>query len=314
MGNRKIKKIYTACFLCMMFMLFSVNIAAAQVEEASLTIKHLAEDVEITLYKVADFSTSGQYKLTTNFEKYADEVQNLGKLETNPEEMTTENWINLAHTLEAYVANDNIPYDESGKTDENGVLVFENMDTALYLILNEPALIDNEEYIAAPLLITVPNQNEDGAWNYDVILDYSGKLSPNDTYNKYVVIKKWEDEGYEEQRVKEIQVKLFVDQKEYDTVTLNEDNNWRYVWDNLPDGVYYSVFEVDVPEEYQVESYSDGGSLVLVNTYRPNEPGDPEPPGNVPQTGQLWWPVPFLAMAGMILFAIGWTRRMNGGR
>ncbi len=33
------------------------------------------------------------------------------------------------------------------------------------------------------------------------------------------------------------------------------------------------------------------------------------PLAELPQTGQLWWPVPLLAMAGMVLFVIGWVER-----
>lgn len=34
--------------------------------------------------------------------------------------------------------------------------------------------------------------------------------------------------------------------------------------------------------------------------------------GRLPQTGQLWWPVPVLACAGVLLFAHGWLKRKNG--
>ena len=40
---------------------------------------------------------------------------------------------------------------------------------------------------------------------------------------------------------------------------------------------------------------------------------EPEIPlGDLPQTGQLWWPVPFLAMAGMFLVLLGLIRRRGG--
>ncbi len=35
----------------------------------------------------------------------------------------------------------------------------------------------------------------------------------------------------------------------------------------------------------------------------PTQPSDPD----LPLTGQLWWPVPVLAAAGMVLFALGWA-------
>lgn len=44
------------------------------------------------------------------------------------------------------------------------------------------------------------------------------------------------------------------------------------------------------------------------------EPGsEPAKPGEttLPQTGQLWWPVPLLAAAGLALFVMGWVKRRN---
>ena len=41
---------------------------------------------------------------------------------------------------------------------------------------------------------------------------------------------------------------------------------------------------------------------------------DPDVPmGDLPQTGQLWWPVPILAIAGLILLLVGLIRRRVGG-
>ena len=42
-------------------------------------------------------------------------------------------------------------------------------------------------------------------------------------------------------------------------------------------------------------------------------PGTP-PRGNLPQTGQLWWPVPVLALAGLAFIAFGFIRRSRGSR
>jgi hypothetical protein len=40
----------------------------------------------------------------------------------------------------------------------------------------------------------------------------------------------------------------------------------------------------------------------------PDEPPEPDEPDEpyLPQTGQLYWPVPLLAIGGLMLFAIGW--------
>ena len=46
---------------------------------------------------------------------------------------------------------------------------------------------------------------------------------------------------------------------------------------------------------------------MITNTLKPvytAEEGD-----RLPQTGQLWWPVPLLALTGSFLFLVGWLRR-----
>lgn len=40
----------------------------------------------------------------------------------------------------------------------------------------------------------------------------------------------------------------------------------------------------------------------------PTKPTEPDKP-TLPQTGQLWWPVPLMAIAGLVLFLLGWLRR-----
>lgn len=95
------------------------------------------------------------------------------------------------------------------------------------------------------------------------------------------------------------------------TVPMEEENGW--------------VYDVDASPKVGAESVSEPGT----------EPGNPPEGGNgkenggengkdiaasgaasaagnvskLPQTGQLWWPVPLLAAAGMILFAAGWMQR-----
>lgn len=41
---------------------------------------------------------------------------------------------------------------------------------------------------------------------------------------------------------------------------------------------------------------------------KPTEPSDTKPPsGKLPQTGVLWWPVPLLALAGLVLLSAGYV-------
>ena len=58
----------------------------------------------------------------------------------------------------------------------------------------------------------------------------------------------------------------------------------------------------------------DASPKVTLNTTdipEDNPPLNPNPPHgpNLPQTGQLWWPVPVLAISGMLFVALGWKKR-----
>jgi len=52
---------------------------------------------------------------------------------------------------------------------------------------------------------------------------------------------------------------------------------------------------------------SDGKAVDAVKFINEYEEEVPPPP--LPHTGQLWWPVPVLAFAGLALFGFGWMRR-----
>ncbi len=57
-------------------------------------------------------------------------------------------------------------------------------------------------------------------------------------------------------------------------------------------------------------------TLTLTNTKPGGNPPDDTKPDNgtkIPQTGQLWWPVPVLAFAGLVSLIIG-LRRRSGSR
>lgn len=63
---------------------------------------------------------------------------------------------------------------------------------------------------------------------------------------------------------------------------------------------------------YEVSAQPKMEPVTAVTPVVPEDPEDPEEPvkkdppiGKLPQTGQLNWPVPALALAGLILFAIG---------
>lgn len=61
-------------------------------------------------------------------------------------------------------------------------------------------------------------------------------------------------------------------------------------------------------DDYTVTVTREGVTFVVTNTYTGDTPA--APPGKpaepkLPQTGQLWWPVPVLLAVGLLLVLIG---------
>lgn len=68
----------------------------------------------------------------------------------------------------------------------------------------------------------------------------------------------------------------------------------------------FNSFLISIPDE-EGKFQIDGTPKVEVYTpptTPPTPPGKP-PKGKLPQTGQLWWPVPVMAIAGTVLIAAG---------
>lgn len=305
---KKLNGLFCVCMACL---LIPLNTMAAQEEKGALTIKHLAAEVDFTFYKVADFSERGIFELVGTFEEKKEVIAGLDTIESNPEAMTTESWADLAYTLDAFVLHEKVRYDFIERTDEAGLISVDNMDKGLYLILGEKAEINGKMCTPNPLLVTLPTRDVDGNWTNQVALDYSSKLTPDKEFEEYNVIKIWDDENNEEKRPEEgIKVTLYKDGEVYEEVILNAENKWSYTWTGLPEGSEWKMIESEVPKGYQMNSFQDGKYHVIENIYKPetaNPPGGSG--GRLPQTGQLWWPVPVLAFAGLVLFATGWVKR-----
>ncbi len=100
------------------------------------------------------------------------------------------------------------------------------------------------------------------------------------------------------------------------------------VFDSLPVGLYLVVQHQAAPGYAALEPflvslpYLDGGKYVYELSANPKtnleqQPEPTEPPSetptdpSLPQTGQLHWPVPVLALSGMVMFAAGWMLFMR---
>lgn len=313
------KKFICAILVCLL--LIQPAFAYVGIEtnkDASLTIDYMHANVTFRIYRVADVSRTVRFTLCGEFARYTD-LQPL---------LDDWDWDALIDILDARVARDKIPYTASGKTDKNGMLTFADLLPGLYLVMGKTYQKGDTTYYFRPSLVSVPNLLPDDTWDYNPVISpkYSSEEEPeNPTPPKtsISVQKIWKDAGFEKERPASITVQLLKDDTVIDTVTLSSANNWRWSWSNLAVGYQYHVVEIDVADGYSDHYSREGNTFVIINTLPeepppeppeepptiPDEPPPLEPPPPLPETGQLWWPVPLLTVAGLLMILIGLIRR-----
>lgn len=286
---KSLKKI--SCFILMMICFFSctLGIQGAYFNEidfdskGSLTLSFQDATIdtgEFTLYQVGTIDETGN---SLGF-IYTDEFKH--------SEMPLDNL--KADGLAAYLANYTVGHLEGMiQPIKQGQVVWNDLELGLYLVVQTENA--NGYYGIDPFLVSLPLEDKvKDQWIYDV--DASPKMKPtpivpSDT--ELTVKKVWIDE--ESQRPKQIHVTLYRDQIAYEKIVLNQDNNWQYTWKNLSDNYIWTVKETIVPEGYIVSYNQYENVVVITNT------GD-----ELINTGQLKWPIPVLAISGIMLFSLGW--------
>ncbi len=282
---------------------------------------------QFAIYLVATVDAYGELTPTDSFAQF-------------PVEIRGENddaWNALAMTLESYVLRDQVAPTDSGRTDRQGLLQFPNQQSSLqqglYLVLGQHLAQNGRIYTTAPFLLLLPSLDQQAnVWVYDVTAHPKHSSDPVPVEPQTVtrkVLKIWQDAGQEDKRPEEITVQLLCDGRVYDTVTLNAGNRWQHTWTGLDANHHWTVVEGQL-KDYTVALSREGITFVLTNTYAganqppvdptqppvdPTKPStDPGRPGSsLPQTGQLWWPVPVLIAAGLLLLLLGALRRRGAG-
>ena len=293
---------------------------------AEVTLRvHIADEgralkgVGFSLYQLATRSEDGQYNVTPQF---AGDEELLKKLLHGDEAWNQyiDHFKARCYESEAYAAE---------ATDDGGNAVFSSssigkkLPQGLYFILPDVYSGGGWKYQINSSFVALPSRTEDDNWVYDVDADFSNKFDRNrvssggsggSTATSRKVVKIWDDNGFTDLRPDSITVSLIRDGKAYSTVDLNASNNWSYTWTGLDTYYEWLVSEAVIPEGYTSVITRDGAAFRITNTYNGALPA-PAPGNNnrrLPQTGLLWWIVPSLALAGVILFLIGLLMRRKG--
>lgn len=78
-----------------------------------------------------------------------------------------------------------------------------------------------------------------------------------------------------------------------ETVKLNEENDWSYKWVELPETGNWQIVETNIPKGYTPSYSAKNGVITVTNT------------ATLIKTGQLFWPIPLLIGAGLLLISLG---------
>ena len=269
---------------------------------ASLTLQYRYEEtsfsgLDCSIYRVAEVAADGTFTLTGAFANYPVNIYGIGS--------QTE-WRNIASTLSAYAAADQIQPDYTAQTDENGKVQFGNILPGMYLTLSVTGETDTKIVVFESFLTVLPMPSENEEHLYDVTA-YPKAVShtPTPEEKEYKVVKQWKDAGYTDERPESITVDIIKDGAVHSTQILSADNDWCYRWTAPDDGSQWQAVERNVSGAYSVTTVTDGTTIIITNAH----PGEPEPP----PTGDIWVLWPFLLLmifaGGAVLVLAVWRMR-----
>ena len=223
-------------------------------------------------------------------------------------------------------------------TDANGVGSFpcesDDIAAGCYLIMATSEVGDSGFVEASPSMLALPYSYESGEVDYSPIVSLKARSFSLSRTMSVDVAKVWEvGEGSNADveaaaRPSEVTALLLCDGVIYDSAKLSEANRWQHSWDGLPAGHQWNVVEEEVPEGYTVSLVEGGTSVTIVNScvVEPEESVEIEKPESdkpqdagkrpsqkLPQTGQLWWPIPVLLVLGVVFLSVGIAGRRNRG-
>lgn len=249
-------------------------------------------------------------------------------------------------------------------TDSNGEITFTDVRDGVYLVASKKFKSGDKTFKPSPSIIIMDSSQ---AAEMTVYTKMTSIRTLDGYYERYQVMKVWENEQAMPVKPTRILVEIYADLELYDTVELNVENGWKYSWE-ADVSSDWRILEKEIPDGCTVVYRDDGRQYVVVNTYRGPVSGETDtavttttttkasvandsdvttastvkgptsgdeettsssvvttviPDSSVtvtatqkpavtttsenklPQTGQLWWPVPVMALLGLVLVGIG---------
>lgn len=241
----------------------------------NLTVTCPVSNMQVSLYRVADEN----YNLVDSFSQYSIDLK--------------QDVQGAANALENRILMDGIEADASGFSDSLGNAGFTGLESGIYLVVGKEAFQDGVFYMPQVSLVSLSG-------DLSVDLKYETSVKPSRIH----VLKVWKRDS-KKSRPKSIEVCLLrSDGIVVDRVVLNSDNQWSTTWDNLSTLYTYRVMETSVPSGYKESCSREKDTIILTNTGNYTDKVEKKDE-ELPNSGQLWWPVPVLLFVGLVLFGLG---------
>ena len=252
-------------------------------------------------YRISSVDEFGELTVIDRYRDFADELDIRGKNDTA--------WQNMAQTLAREILLDpDLKPSRSAVTNSDGVAAFTDIPMGLYLVPGSTIQKNGYVYSTFPFFVMLPEQNiSSNTWNYNVVANAKPGQEP--VRADYEVIKVWKDSCHKDQRPESITISLICDGAVYDTITLPYGGAWGYTWKNLDTNHQWTVTEEKETGYKEPDVQQEGYRFIVTNTCNKSTTSTGSGKSTLPQTGQLWWPVPVLIAAGLLFVVIGLVRR-----
>lgn len=191
----------------------------------------------------------------------------------------------LTAKLDAYLPQVDVPF-RTMTTDAAGTAVCRDLPLGLYFV-KQTGTVEGFSPCTS-FLVTVPGEDADG-YVYEV--NATPKTEVEKTVS--VTLKKVWNIADSAEKADSVTLQLWRGEDVVKTAVLSEENNWQITYDDLPQSDAYRVKEVNIPKGFTASYQQKGYVFTVTNS------------STLIQTGQLLWPIPALAVSGLLLLTVG---------
>lgn len=270
--------------------------------------------VKVSAYRIAQakrhFPANAPYEKYLRALKWNDFQDKSGAIPAGGADATK--WADFAGSLANHIHADQVVPDAVVTSDNNGKASFNNLEVGVYLLLADPftnAGASGETYMFNPSLVTLPSA-AGGKLQYAVnAVAKLEKVVPKPA--QYQVVKHWQDGGNQTARPKAIKIQILRDEKLFQTIELNSENNWSYRWEDS-EGHRWAVAEQLGNSPYTVRYEQVGKVFTVTNTLVPKNPPKRPPLSKTGANLNYLWFAPLLMVLGAVGIAMR-RRQLSAG-